>query len=52
MNKHATVWIDHKEARIFHLHPDRVDETTIQAPQQIMAIVVVPMAALPFVASL
>jgi stalled ribosome rescue protein Dom34 len=32
MNKHATVWIDHKEARIFHLHPDRVEEATIQAP--------------------
>ncbi len=33
MNKHAAIWIDHKEARIFHIHPDRIDESTIHAPQ-------------------
>jgi stalled ribosome rescue protein Dom34 len=33
MNKHATVWIDHKEARIFHLHPDKVLESEVHAPQ-------------------
>jgi stalled ribosome rescue protein Dom34 len=33
MNKHAAVWIDHKEARIFHIHPDRVEEATIEAPK-------------------
>lgn len=31
--KHATVWIDHKEARIFHLYPDRVMESTVNAPE-------------------
>ena len=30
---HAVVWIDHKEARIFHVHPDAVDESTILSPQ-------------------
>jgi stalled ribosome rescue protein Dom34 len=33
MPTHAVTWIDHKEARIFHLHPDATDETTILAPQ-------------------
>ena len=33
MSKNATVWIDHKEARIFYLHPDRVLESTIEAPK-------------------
>jgi stalled ribosome rescue protein Dom34 len=33
MATHAVTWIDHKEARIFHLHPDATDETTILAPQ-------------------
>jgi len=30
---HAVVWIDHKEARIFHVHPGATDETTVLAPQ-------------------
>ena len=30
---HAVVWIDHKEARIFHVHPEATDETTVLAPQ-------------------
>jgi len=30
--KHAVVWIDHKEAHIFHVHPERADEATIVSP--------------------
>ncbi len=33
MPTHAVTWIDHKEARIFHLHPDSTEETTVLAPQ-------------------
>jgi stalled ribosome rescue protein Dom34 len=33
MPTHAVIWIDHKEARVFHVHPDAVDETTVLAPQ-------------------
>lgn len=33
MPAHAVVWIDHKEARVFHLHPASTDETTVLAPQ-------------------
>src|ERR1700688_3150049 len=33
MTTHAVIWIDHKEARIFHVHPDTIDETTVLAPQ-------------------
>jgi len=33
MPTHAVTWIDHKEARIFHLHPDSSEETTVLAPQ-------------------
>jgi stalled ribosome rescue protein Dom34 len=33
MNKHATVWIDHKEARVFHIHPDKVLESNVYAPE-------------------
>ena len=29
----AVVWIDHKEARIFHVHPEAADETTVLSPQ-------------------
>ncbi len=32
MSKHAVVWLDHKEARIFNLHPDHVDEAHLHAP--------------------
>ena len=32
MSKHIAVWIDHKEARIFALHPENADEATITAP--------------------
>jgi stalled ribosome rescue protein Dom34 len=30
---HAVVWIDHKEARVFHVHPDVADESNILSPQ-------------------
>src|SRR4249920_195445 len=30
---HAVVWIDHEEARIFHVHPEAADESTILSPQ-------------------
>jgi stalled ribosome rescue protein Dom34 len=30
---HAVVWIDHKEARIFHVHPAAADESTLLSPQ-------------------
>ena len=30
---HAVVWIDHKEARIFHVHPDAADESTVLSQQ-------------------
>jgi stalled ribosome rescue protein Dom34 len=36
MPTHAVVWIDHQEARIFHVHPDAADETTVLAPQHQM----------------
>jgi stalled ribosome rescue protein Dom34 len=34
MPTHAVVWVDHHEARVFHVHPDSTDETTVLAPQQ------------------
>jgi stalled ribosome rescue protein Dom34 len=33
MPTHAVIWIDHKEARVFHVHPAATDETTVLAPQ-------------------
>jgi stalled ribosome rescue protein Dom34 len=33
MPTHAVTWIDHKEARIFHVHPEGTDDTTVLAPQ-------------------
>jgi stalled ribosome rescue protein Dom34 len=32
MPSHVAIWIDHKEARIFHIHPDRITEVTVEAP--------------------
>lgn len=32
MAKYVAVWIDHKEARAFHIQPDEIDETTVTAP--------------------
>jgi stalled ribosome rescue protein Dom34 len=31
MSKHLAVWIDHREARIFHIDPNQVDEETLKA---------------------
>ncbi|MGD0676359.1 MAG: translational machinery protein [Polyangiaceae bacterium] len=28
----SAVWIDHKEARIFHVSPDSLDESVVKAP--------------------
>ena len=44
MATHAVVWIDHKEARVFHVQPETVghvqpepiDETTILSPQHLI----------------
>jgi stalled ribosome rescue protein Dom34 len=33
MPSHAVVWIDHKQARIFHLDEEATDETTVLSPQ-------------------
>ena len=33
MPTHAVIWIDHKESRIFHVHPGATDETMILAPK-------------------
>ena len=32
MSTHAVIWIDHKEARIFHVHPEATDVTTVLSP--------------------
>jgi stalled ribosome rescue protein Dom34 len=34
MHKYAAVWIDHKQARIFHIHPDGVRDAVVTAPLQ------------------
>ena len=31
MSKHVAIWIDHREARIFHIDPNHVDEETLKA---------------------
>ncbi len=36
MPTHAVIWMDHKEARIFHVHPGTVDEATVLAPQHLV----------------
>ena len=30
---HVVVWVDHKEARIFRVHPEAADESRILSPQ-------------------
>ncbi len=32
MSKHAVIWIDHKEARVFDVHPDTFDGSAVQSP--------------------
>ena len=44
MPTHAVIWIDHMEARVFHVQPEtvghvqpeRIDETTILSPQHLI----------------
>ncbi len=31
-SKHVAVWIDHREAHVFHLHPDSLERATVMAP--------------------
>jgi stalled ribosome rescue protein Dom34 len=33
MPTHAAIWIDHNEARVFHVHPDSTEYTTVLSPQ-------------------
>ena len=33
MSTHAVIWIDHKEARVFHVHSEATEATTVLAPQ-------------------
>ena len=35
MSHHAAVWIDHKEARIFHVEEGTFDESTLHAPHHV-----------------
>jgi stalled ribosome rescue protein Dom34 len=35
MPKYAAVWIDHKEAHLFEIHPDQVDKDVVLAPHHI-----------------
>jgi stalled ribosome rescue protein Dom34 len=35
MSKYVAVWIDHKEARVFHIQPGKVDEVTVATPQHL-----------------
>jgi hypothetical protein len=32
MAKHVAIWIDHKEARLFSILPERIDAETVEAP--------------------
>ncbi len=33
-SRHVAVWIDHHEARVFHVAPEAFDESTIRAPNK------------------
>jgi stalled ribosome rescue protein Dom34 len=35
MSKNVAVWLDHKEARVFAVHVDKVDEELIAAPHHL-----------------
>lgn len=35
MSRHAAVWIDHKEARIFHVDTETFDESTLHSPHHV-----------------
>jgi stalled ribosome rescue protein Dom34 len=32
MSRYVAMWIDHKQARIFHVHADKVEAATVTAP--------------------
>ena len=32
MLKHLAVWIDHEQARVFHIDPERIEQVTVSAP--------------------
>lgn len=32
--KHVAIWLDHAEARVFHIQPDQTDEQTFFAPSE------------------
>lgn len=32
---HAVVWISHREARVLHVQPDKLDEITVETPQHL-----------------
>ena len=32
MPRHVAVWIDHQEAKIYHVDAERLDESTVRAP--------------------
>jgi stalled ribosome rescue protein Dom34 len=34
MHKHAAIWLDHKDARIFQIEPDKLDEAHAWTPPQ------------------
>jgi stalled ribosome rescue protein Dom34 len=33
--KHVALFIDHAEARVFHIHPGSIDEATIKSPHHV-----------------
>lgn len=35
MTTRTTVWIDHREARVFHVSPETFDEVTVAVPQHV-----------------
>ncbi len=35
MSRHAAVWLDHREARVFHLDGEGFDETKLDAPHHV-----------------
>jgi stalled ribosome rescue protein Dom34 len=35
MSKHVAIWIDHKEARVFHVDPHEIEKLTVAAPHHV-----------------
>lgn len=35
MTTYAAVWIDHREARVFHISSDKVEEVTVETPRHV-----------------